>query len=126
MPQDVKSCYEESFISFLAGVLYTRKSINNYEFMRLMRGFEEKYNVSLVGYDNILILICSDDKRIYLKDDFDDRLLINGNLITVKDYLYSLTTDKVREYFDIAEYNETKRNGTFSKKKFRKKIATQK
>ena len=41
------------------------------------------------------------DKDINLRYDYDDIININGNIYRVNDYLYSLTTDEVREYFGI-------------------------
>lgn len=102
MPRDGIQRGEEYFNSFLAGVLLTKKSISNFEFFNLMQAFENNYNVDVISDSNDLnVSIYLDDTRIKLNNSFGDTIFINGKKVFVNDYLYSFTTPRVREFFNI-------------------------
>lgn len=104
MPQDGDSRYEESFNSFLAGVFLTRRSINNFEFFSYMNSFVNLYNVDIASIGNdICVPIYFDDIEIKMIKNMDDVICINNRNITVREYLYSLTTARVREFFKIPD-----------------------
>ena len=107
---DDKSIDSESFSSFLAGILLTRKRIKNFEFLTIMSDFERKYGVNIVGRNELNIRININNDSIYLPSNYDDFIIINKKKIYVKDYLYSSTSDRIREYFDIPTI--TKNNNT--------------
>lgn len=106
MPQDGGSWYEESFTSFLAGVLFTRRFISNFEFFELMNKFENLYSVSISSGEDMVVPIHLDDNGIYLNKNYDDIIVINKKKITVRDYLYSLTTSNVRTFFGIPDVKD--------------------
>lgn len=102
MPQDGDSRYEESFNSFLAGVLLTRKFINNFEFFNLMNSFEEHYNITVVSKQpELAVSIYFSDNGIGINKNFGDRIIINNKYMTIDNYLYSFTTPRVREFMGI-------------------------
>lgn len=53
--------------------------------------------------DKLGIIILFDDKSVILNYDFNEIVNINGTNITVYDYLYSLTNEWVRNYFNVDE-----------------------
>lgn len=107
MPDFGEQCYEESFNSFLAGVLLVRRRIDNFSFFNLMNSFEINYNVDIVSIDNdIRVPIYLDDNEIRLLKDINDKIMIDGKCMTIKDYLYSVTTPRVRHFLDIPEIEE--------------------
>ena len=104
MPQDGDSRYEESFNSFLAGIFLTKKGIDNFEFCNYMNSFSNIYNVEIVSVGNdICIPIYFGDVEIKLSKNMDEVISVNGRNITVGEYLYSLTTTRVREFFGIPD-----------------------
>lgn len=129
MPYDGELCYEEeSFNSFLAGVLLKEKKIDELEFCKLMGSFERKYKVDINGVGNEFYLpIYLEGNEIRLLKNYDDVILINGKNITVKNYLYSVTSSRVREFFELPSFNEEiavkKSNSLVRKLLFRNKIA---
>lgn len=122
MPQDGDPRYEESFTSFLAGVLYTRKTISNLEFFELINRFEMMYNLNIISGDDMILPIYLDDNGIHLHKSYDEIIMVNKKSVTVKEYLYSSTTFRVREFLGIPEVN-VKVDNNFVKKLFRKKVA---
>lgn len=60
-------------------------------------------------FDKFSFLVLFDDNKIILSKKCDDIITIDGNEITVYDYLYSLTDNLIRNYFNI--------NNTYIKKK---------
>lgn len=115
MPQDGDSRYEESFNSFLAGIFLTRRSINNFEFFSCMNSFINLYNVDIASIGNdICVPIYFDDKEIKMIKNIDDIICVNNKNITVREYLYSLTTVRVREFFKIPDVRSN--HTTFSQK----------
>lgn len=126
MPQDGDSCYEESFNSFLAGVLLTKRKINNFEFFNLMNTFQNVYNVDIVSVGSeICVPIYFDDNEINLLKELDTEILVNGNNITIRDYLYSFTTSRVRDFFRIPDVivKKEKKPSVFVRILLKKKIA---
>ncbi len=122
MSQDCDPRYDESFNSFLAGVFLTRSRINNFDLFNLMYSFENAYNVSVVSLGgDICVPIHFIDNEIKLYKDINDVIVINGKNIIIRNYLYSFTTSRVRQYFGIPEIQlqEKKSNG-FIKKLFRR------
>lgn len=106
MPYDGDSRYEESFNSFLAGVFLTKNKINNFEFFNYMNAFSNMYNVDIVGIGNdICIPIYFDDNEIQMTKSMEDIICVNYVDITVREYLYSLTSNRVREFFKISDIN---------------------
>lgn len=94
-----------SFFSFLAGFFLLRRSSTCGELSYLMNDFTNRFNIYIDDDNDDLYLfnrlVCFKDKDINLRYDYDDIININGNTYRVNDYLYSLTTDEVREYFGI-------------------------
>lgn len=104
MPQEGIQRGEESFNSFLAGVLLTKKSINNFEFFNLMQTFESVYNVDVISDSSDLnVSIYLDDEKIKLKNSFSDIIFVDGKKVFVNDYLYGFTTPRVRNFFNIPD-----------------------
>lgn len=61
--------------------------------------------------DKLYLIVKFDDKRIFLNYDFEDLIKINNKEIKIYDYLYNLTDEIVRNYFNIKEkMNSKKRN----------------
>lgn len=125
MPQEGWSRYDESFTSFLAGVLYTRRTITNFDFFELMNEFEKCYNVTIYSGDDIKIPIYLEDKGIRLQRDYSDIVVIDNNRITVKEYLYSLMTPNVQDFFRIPDVKQiqVKVGSPFVKRILKRKIA---
>ncbi len=93
---------EVLFSSFMAGLLLCRKSIKHPELCKEMEYFDNA-GYTLIepnGDFNKLALILDESNFSFtLKYDYGEFL---GN-ITIYDYLYSITTEDVRKYFDIPE-----------------------
>lgn len=53
--------------------------------------------------DKLGIIILFDDKSLILNYDFNEIVNINGTNITVYEYLYGLTNEWVRNYFNVDE-----------------------
>lgn len=105
MPQDGDNsyCNDESFNSFLAGIFLTTECIKNLDFFEQLSEFENKYSVSIIsGSGDIQIPIYFDDNFMQMHADYDDIININGLEMTVRDYLYSLTSFRVRNFFNIS------------------------
>lgn len=123
IPQDCDLKYEESFNSFLAGLLLTRNHVNNFTFFHLLNSFQNRYNVTVVSLGNdINVPIYLNDDEITLHMSLDDEILVNGKSISVRSYLYSFTTPRIREFFKIDNLKESKKS-LLVKKMFRNKIA---
>lgn len=60
-------------------------------------------------FDKFSFLVLFEDNKIILSKKYDDIITIDGNEIIVYDYLYSLTDNWIRNYFNI--------NNTYIKKK---------
>lgn len=101
-------CYEEEFNSFLAGVFLTTNNIENSRFLNFMCNFEKRYNTSIVGYDDFEISIYVNEGCLYMDASYDDIITINGIEMTVEKYLYSLTSERVRNFFTISSPSEEK------------------
>ena len=95
---------EISTTSFLAGVLFCKKEINIIsEYSKLEKDFEKKYKMSVTGQESLDVSIVVQGNKIRLLDDYNKVINVNGRLMDVRSYLYSLTIPEVREYFDIEE-----------------------
>ena len=53
--------------------------------------------------DKLCMIILFDDKSVILNHDFDAIINVKGTNITVYDYLYNLTSEWVRNYFNVDE-----------------------
>lgn len=111
---DIEGDYfrEISTNSFLAGILYCKKSIDFMnEYFKLQEDFENKYKISVVGQEDLNVNIVVEGTSIRLIDDYEKIININGKKMSVRSYLYSLTTPEVREYLNIEEpINTIKKN----------------
>jgi len=127
MPQDGDMLCYESFNSFLAGALLKKKKISNFDFCFEMNRFEELYNVSVIGLEgdgDIRLSIYFSDNDISLNNDYDSVVRIDGIDMTVNDYLYTFTTPRVREYFEISLRDNMEKNNSIIKKIFKRKVKT--
>jgi len=90
--------------SFLAGIFFCKSEIEYLsEYVKLLTDFEEKYLLTITGQDDLQVKLVVEGTTIKLVDDYNKIINVNGKLMTVRSYLYSLTTDEVREYFQIEE-----------------------
>lgn len=95
---------EISTDSFLAGILLCKNTINYLsEYWKLIEAFENNYQVSVVGQENLVVNIVVQDTTIRLVDDYDKIICVNGEYIDVRSYLYSLASDEVKEFFGLKE-----------------------
>lgn len=128
MPQDGDLCCYESFNSFFAGVLLTRKKISNFDFCDLLNKFENYYNVCIIskeGDADICLSIYFDDNCITLINNYDEFITVNGREMTVASYLYSITSSRVREFFCLIPLEEKViKKDSFIKKIFKLKVKT--
>ena len=93
---------EISLSSFLAGALLKKNSISYFELLNGSSFFEDTTNYSIFddAFEKLLDIISDDGySEMYLKYNYND--LYDG--ISVKEYLYSLTNDEVRKFFQINE-----------------------
>lgn len=92
-----------SIASFLAGALLNNKNIPILEFSKMSSEFCLKNNVYISDddYCKIAWLTIFDENGFCLKMDYYDSLLYNDIEYNVRDYLFSLTNDKVRKYFNL-------------------------
>lgn len=101
-----------SFFSFLAGFFLVSRSSTCGELSYLMNDFTNIFNIYIDddNDDSYLFdrLVCFKDKDTNLRYTYDDIININGNIYRVNDYLYSLTTTEVRDYFGIPYENNIK------------------
>lgn len=96
---------EISTNSFLAGIFFCKNSIDFInEYSKLQEDFENKYKVSVIGQEDLAVKIIVEGTKIRLVDDYDKIIKINGKIMNVRSYLYSLTTPEVKEYFGIEEF----------------------
>lgn len=131
---------KESFNSFLAGVLLTTSSIKALDFFKLMNVFEVEYDVTVVSFDtmcndsDLCIPIYLDDNMIRLPMSIDNNVCVNGVMTTVRQYLLSVASPRIKEFFEIPDIKieVNSKNDTFEKKtisfvkklcKFKKKTA---
>lgn len=91
----------EEFDSFLAGLLLTKTEIDCLEFSRLQVDFENYYNVYLFDNQDVCLPVILKDDKLTLEKLYDDYILVNNKEVKVQDYLYSLTSERVREYFKL-------------------------
>ena len=105
MSRDGGPHYEESFNSFLAGMLLTKNRISNFAFFERLNYFQNVYSVDIIsrGDDIRLPYIYLDDNEIKLLKSLDEDFLIDNKRINIRNYLYSFTTPRVREFFGIPE-----------------------
>jgi len=90
--------------SFLAGILFCKNKIDFMtEYSKLQEDFERKYRISVSGQESLAVKIAVEGTTIRLVDDYNKVINVNGRVMDVRSYLYSLTTPEVREYFDIEE-----------------------
>lgn len=125
MPQDGDPRYEESFNSFLAGVLIAKSRINNFDFFNLMNSFQNTYNVTVVNLgSDLTVPIYLDDNEIRLLKNLDDVISFWGKNTTIRNYLYSFTTPRVRTFFGIPdmEVEKNRKANTLIRKLFKKKV----
>ena len=95
---------EISTNSFLAGILFCKNSIDFMnEYCKLQEDFENKYKLSVVGQEDLAVNVIVEGTKIRLVDDYDKIINIDGKIMNVRNYLYSLTTPEVRKYFGIEE-----------------------
>lgn len=100
---------EISTNSFLAGILFCKNSVDFVsEYNKLQEDFENKYRVSVVGQEDLIVNVIVEGTKIRLVDDYNKIINVNGKIMNVRSYLYSLTTPEIREYFSI----EQPRNNT--------------
>jgi len=105
------STKEVTFSSFLAGMLLLKKDIKYSEISLQMSLFQLNYNVDVVDDEDLQFacyetdifsqLLFFDDNGIHLIKDYNDFEFVNNSLVTVYDYLYSITNDDIRKYFNI-------------------------
>lgn len=99
-----------SFSSFLAGALLVNKNICILDLIKYMNDFCNKYDVYVSdrknGNNGLDMLINITDNFIDLKYDYESYILLDGKNVLVSDYLYSLTSFEVREYFNIPEKDD--------------------
>lgn len=111
MPDNGDLCYTESFTSFLAGFLLTKKTIGISEFNDVKNDFENLYNIWVSGDSEITkINIYIESHCIYILENLDDIILVNGKKKTTFEYLYSLTSPRVRDYFKLYNLNKNIKN----------------
>lgn len=97
---------QEPTDSFLAGLLFCYKTIDYSDYIRLKIEFERKYEVEVVDREDLMVKLVAYGTTINLVDDYDDVLQVDGKYITVKYYLYSLTSKEVRDFLDLKEPKE--------------------
>ena len=107
---------------YLAGLLLTRNRISNFAFFERLNYFQHIYNVDITGYgeDIRLPYIYLDDNEIRLLASLDEDFYLDGKLVSIRSYLYSFTTPRVRDFFKIPHMQvEEKKNNPFIKKLFK-------
>lgn len=92
---------DELFESFIAGILLTRIEIPYLELCKLQCEFENYYGISLDDSQDIYLPIAFRDRSIALDKSYDEYIEVNKKRVKVSDYLYSITSAKVREYFKL-------------------------
>lgn len=112
---------EEKFSSFLGGIFLTRKTISNFDFFNLLEKFQYKYSVYIIDEDLNIMLDISNN-TISLIDDYDTPVVYNNKKMTVRDYLYTITSSNVREFFGLdSDINQILNCGSLSMRKLLKK-----
>lgn len=94
----------EMFSSFMAGLFLTRKEISYIELSYLMNDYSIKMNSYIEEDDEFYMFnnfICFDDKKISVKKAYDDYVNIDSSDICFRDFLYGLTSNNVKVYFNI-------------------------
>jgi len=92
-----------SLATFLAGAILKKKIIPVLEFSRISADFGMKNDIyfSDDDYGKISGFVSFKDDVFSLKVNYDELMIYNGVKYKIFDYLYSLTNEMVREYFDI-------------------------
>ena len=95
----------ENFSSFMAGVFLIRREISCIELSYFMIDYSIKMNIYIVEYDYKFYMfnnfIHFDNKKIFVKEAYDDYVNINNRDICFEDFLYGLTSNDVKVYFNI-------------------------
>lgn len=95
------------FSNFAAGFFLVNRSSTCGMFSYSMNDFTDKFNIYISDdcdeFSSFINLIYFTDKYISLKYDYDDIVNVDGYMSTTYNYLYSLTTVEVRNYFGIAD-----------------------
>lgn len=95
----------ENFSSFMAGVFFTRREISYSELSYLMNDYSIKMNSYIVEDDDKFYMfnnfIYFDNKKIFIKEAYDDYVNINNRDICFEYFLYGLTSNDVKVYFNI-------------------------
>ena len=95
----------ENFSSFMAGVFLTRREISCSELSYLMNDYSIKMNSYIVEDDDEFYMfnnfICFDHKKMFIKVAYDDYVNINNIDICFENFLYDLTSNNVKVYFNI-------------------------
>lgn len=93
--------------SFIAGALYQDKKIECSYFGFIITSFYKINKVNIeepdCDCDKLSKFVGFHDNFIVLLKDYNDTITIDGKEISVRDYLYKLTTPLVRKYFSIPE-----------------------
>lgn len=93
--------------SFIAGALYQNKKIEYSYFGFIITSFYKINKVNIeepdCDCDKLSKFVGFHDNFIILLKDYNDAITIDGKEISVRDYLYKLTTPLVRNYFNIPE-----------------------
>ena len=84
------------FYSFFAGVFLTKREVG----YRIYISDDCEYFSELDSFFEF------NDKCLFINCDYDTVIHINGCSMTLKNYLYSITSDEVRKYFNICKKNK--------------------
>lgn len=101
--------------SLIAG-LFLASDYREVKFLTIVNMINELSNLINVDveepdndFDRLSFLVLFTDDKIILSKDYDDIIDIDGNEVTVYDYLYSLTDNWIRNYLNIDNINTKKR-----------------
>ena len=98
------------FYSFLAGVFLTKQEVSYSELSFLMDDFTNKTGIYISDDNECFSEFDSffefNDKCLFVNCDYNTVIYINGCSMTFKNYLYSITSDEVKKYFNICKKNK--------------------
>lgn len=115
----MKTFQDVTMSSLIAGYFIATGNSEFYysDITKILNDFFKLDNLEVIDTnddnDKICLVISFSDKSIVLNYKFNDMIRVNNNIITVYDYLYSLTDDWIRNYFNVNE-NIKKRTKTIA------------
>lgn len=105
------SVQEVLFSSFLSGALLQKNSLSYSKLATSLTVFSTTNDIVVYEPDNdcdkLTDFVDFEENRIVLKQTVNGKSFHNGKFVDARSYLESLTTEEIRDYFGIKNYDKT-------------------